>query len=204
MRHTTFGTQAPGLAETILARAIDARRGAWKEQLPPDVEDVWAFLLDLDTDSRQMLFAHCASLGINAQHDAWSRGGRQRSADQIAQLVGLDMVAAGWTPTADNYLTRVPKLRILEAVREGVDERSAQLIDHLKKGDMAKEAERLLAGSGWLPEPLRTPGLPPVDDANAQSAESEGADTVALPAFLNGNDVSDLDEAGEVHPIAAE
>jgi hypothetical protein len=26
-----------------------------------------------------------------------------------------------------------------------------QLIDHLKKADMAKEAERLLDGSGWLP-----------------------------------------------------
>jgi YspA, cpYpsA-related SLOG family len=27
-------------------------------------------------------------------------------------------------------------------------------IDHLKKGDMAKEAERLLCDTGWLPEPL--------------------------------------------------
>jgi hypothetical protein len=37
----------------------------------------------------------------------------------------------------------------------GAGERAAQLIDHLKKGDMAKEAERLLADTGWLPEPLR-------------------------------------------------
>ena len=42
-----------------------------------------------------------------------------------------------------------------EAVREAKGELSAQLIDHLKKADMAKEAERLLDGSGWLPEPLR-------------------------------------------------
>ena len=34
-------------------------------------------------------------------------------------------------------------------------EQAAQLIDHLKKADMAKEAERLLADTGWLPEPLR-------------------------------------------------
>jgi hypothetical protein len=32
---------------------------------------------------------------------------------------GLDMAAAGWKPTVDNYLGRVPKARILEAVREG-------------------------------------------------------------------------------------
>ena len=30
-----------------------------------------------------------------------------------------------------------------------------QLIDHLKKGDMTREAERLLDSTGWLPEPLR-------------------------------------------------
>ena len=65
------------------------------------------------------------------------------------------MAAAGWSPTVDNYLGRVPKARILEAVREAKGEQSAQLIDHLKKTDMAKEAERLLAGTGWLPEPLR-------------------------------------------------
>jgi ParB family chromosome partitioning protein len=29
---------------------------------------------------------------------------------------------------------------------------------HLKKAEMAKEAERLLDGTGWLPEPLRTAG----------------------------------------------
>ena len=65
------------------------------------------------------------------------------------------MVAAGGKPTVDTYLGRVTKPRILEAVREAKGERSAQLIDHLKKGDMATEAERLLAGAGWLPEPLR-------------------------------------------------
>ncbi|ODT65237.1 MAG: DNA-binding protein [Pelagibacterium sp. SCN 63-23] len=204
LRHTTFVTQAPGLAESISAKAIDARRGAWKEELPPNAEDVWPFLLALDTDSRQMLFAHCASLGINAQHSAWDRGSRVRNADQIAQLVGLDMVAAGWAPTVDNYLNRVPKLRILEAVREGRDERSAQLIDHLKKGDMAKEAERLLAGTGWLPEPLRTPGLEEVEAAGTASSDD---DSVELPAFLEGNDAEpgsypDADDDG--HAIAAE
>ena len=75
--------------------------------------------------------------------------------------VGLDMVEAGWRPTVDNYLGRVTKPRILEAVREAKGEQAAQLIDHLKKGEMAKEAERLLDGTGWLPEPLRlTQGVP--------------------------------------------
>lgn len=48
------------------------------------------------------------------------------------------MVDAGWRPSVDNYLGRVPKRRIVEAVREGAGDRAAQLIEHLKKGDMAK------------------------------------------------------------------
>jgi ParB family chromosome partitioning protein len=69
----------------------------------------------------------------------------------------------------------VPKARILEAVREAKGDASVQLIDHLKKGEMAKEAERLLDGTGWLPEPLRGPG--------AVSPET-AADEEALPEFL--------------------
>jgi hypothetical protein len=60
---------------------------------------------------------------------------------------------------SDNYLNRVPKARILEAVREAKGEGTAQLLDHLKKGEMATEAERLLKGSGWLPEVLRRSDL---------------------------------------------
>ena len=55
---------------------------------------------------------------------------------------------------------------------------SAQPIDHLKKPDMAREAERLLAGTGWEPEPLRTP--------DAQAAEVEAKSSAEdPPAFLS-------------------
>ncbi len=90
------------------------------------------------------------------------------------------MVAVGWKPTVENYLGRVTKPRILEAVREAKGEQSAQLIDHLKKGEMAKEAERLLDGTGWLPEPLRL--LDPVTG----TSEPE-----ALPAFLADEPVAE-------------
>jgi ParB family chromosome partitioning protein len=56
---------------------------------------------------------------------------------------------------------------------------AAQLIDHLKKPDMAKEAERLLADSGWLPEPLRSE---PVERDGGPAATDDEVE--ALPAFL--------------------
>lgn len=49
----------------------------------------------------------------------------------------------------------IPKARILEAVREAKGERTEQLLDHLKKGEMATEAERLLKGSGSCPHRWR-------------------------------------------------
>ncbi|OZA91790.1 MAG: hypothetical protein B7X76_01595, partial [Azorhizobium sp. 39-67-5] len=123
---------------------------------------------------------------------------RIAQADRLARAVGLDMVEAGWRPTVDNYLGRVTKPRILEAVREAKGEPAAQLIDHLKKAEMAKEAERLLDGTGWLPEPLRLVDSGDVSDTPTDAAE-------ALPAFLADSEGQDAATDGsEPHPIAAE
>ena len=123
---------------------------------------------------------------------------RIAQADRLARAVNLDMVEAGWRPTVDNYLGRVTKPRILEAVREARGEQAAQLIDHLKKAEMAKEAERLLDGTGWLPEPLRL-----VDCVDASDAPTDTVE--ALPAFLADGDGQDpVMDGSEPHPIAAE
>jgi ParB family chromosome partitioning protein len=177
-RSASFSTQAPGLADSASAKAVEARHQQWTKQLPQDDGDLWKTLVAFDRDSQAALFAHCASLTVNAVHEPWNRNPRRLAhADVLTRAVNLDMAAAGWSATVDNYLGRVPKARILEAVREAKGEASAQLIDHLKKPDMAKEAERLLAGTGWLPEPLRTSEEPSVE-ADA------GGGVEPLPAFL--------------------
>ena len=60
--------------------------------------------------------------------------------------VSLDVAATGWTPTVDNFLGRVTKARIVQAVREAKGADVARQIEPLKKGDMAREAEVLLTG----------------------------------------------------------
>ena len=57
---------------------------------------------------------------------------------------------------------------------------------------MAKEAERLLADTGWLPEPLR---LADVDGAIGGEPAVQNGDDAALPAFLT--DDGEDDEATE-------
>ena len=82
---------------------------------------------------------------------------KRRHAFQLAEALRLDMTQAGWVTRADNYLNRVTKSQIVAAVSEAKGETTAELLADLKKKEMAIEAERLLAGTGWLPEPLRTP-----------------------------------------------
>ena len=190
-KSASFSVQAPGLKDSVSAKAIEARHETWRAALPSRADDLWAALVGFDRDSREDLFAHCASLSVNAVHEPWNRANaRQTHADQLARAIDLDMSAAGWRATEESYLGRVSKARILEAVREGKDEKSAQLIGHLKKGDMAREAERLLAGSNWLPEPLRTP------DVEVEPSSAEGG-AAELPAFLQGDDESGADPADE-------
>jgi ParB family transcriptional regulator, chromosome partitioning protein len=175
-----FGSQVEGLADMPYATAIDARHGTWAAQLPKDTADLWDVLIGLVGDSRQALFAHCVGLTVNATYQPNDRRPKAIAhADRVAEAVQLDMAAAGWRPTVAGYLGRVTKAQILEAVREAKGEQAAQLIEDLKKADMAREAERLLEGTGWLPEPLRLRGVDASLPASAGEAGSE-----ALPAFL--------------------
>ncbi len=157
-KSVAFGAQAPGLGDTPLATKVDARHHDWSQQLPADPGDLWDALTTFDAGTQQRLFAHCISLTVNAVHEAWSRRPRAIAhADRLAHVLSLDIAATGWTPTVDNFLGRVTKARIIEAVREAKGAEQAKRIEQLKKGDLAREAEQMLAGSGWLPEPLRTP-----------------------------------------------
>ncbi|MCP9231708.1 ParB N-terminal domain-containing protein [Mesorhizobium sp. LMG 17147] len=197
IRHVFFPVQPGDLKDSPSAKSVAERHEAWKSDLPTEDNALWDWIASLDETSREALLAHCVSYGLNALHEKGDRYGgaisahgvRQRiaQADRLARAVGLDMVDAGWTPTVENYLGRITKSRILEAVREAKGEQAAQLIEHLKKEDMAKEAERLLTGSGWLPEPLRLVDL----DGSAGADRSAGADGYGdeLPEFLSDDDV---------------
>jgi len=183
--------------------------------LPKEPGDLWGALQAFDGDSRHALFAHCVSLSVNAIYEAYNRRPRALAhADLLAEAVDLDMVAAGWEPTIDTYLGRVTKAHILASVREAKGTRAGDRIEHLKKGDMAEKAQELLAGSGWLPEPLRTPGrlVTAVDHASSvatgQSADGDVEDTAedGGETAMAETEPQIEDEPAEIdmHVIAAE
>jgi ParB family transcriptional regulator, chromosome partitioning protein len=201
VRHVFFPVQAADLKDSTSAKAVAERHEAWKAELPEDDAELWDWLTALDGTRRGALLAHCVSFGVNALYEKGDRYGgsgvsvhgvqnRLAQADRLARAVGLDMVAAGWRPTVDNYLGRVTKPRILEAVREAKGDHAAQLLDHLKKAEMAQEAKRLLDGTGWLPEPLRlTDG--------ASSFDPLASAVGNLPAFLVEGEDAQPQQAAE-------
>jgi len=171
--------------DSLAAQSIAERHEGWEADLPGDDAALWDWIAALDSASRLALLAHCVSYGVNALYEKpnpyrasrVSEHGLQvrlAQADRLARATSLEMADAGWRPTVANYLGRVTKAQILEAAREGAGKAWAKALQGLKKDDMAREAKQLLAGSGWLPEPLRVSG----GDA-ADGPETVQADTVA-------------------------
>jgi ParB family chromosome partitioning protein len=83
---------------------------------------------------------------------------------------------------------------------------AAQLIDH-HKGEMAERAQELVTGTGWLPEPLRTPGRPitalvsPPESAAGPQPESTSAESAAV---AHETAMADSTASAEDKPVAAE
>ncbi len=205
-RMVAFGNRAPGLGDTKLAAAVDERHHTWAKQFPENPDDLWDVLTGFDSDSRAALFAHCVSLTVNGIHEPFNRQPRAIAhAGVLAEVLAVNVAEAGWVPTVDNYLGRVTKARIVEAVREAKGDDAADRIAHLKKNDMAVTAEQLLVGTGWLAEPLRTKGMETLSVTMALEGEIDGQDVSAAIPAEESQEVPETG-AGETGPrnIAAE
>jgi ParB family chromosome partitioning protein len=146
---------APGIDESPLGHEINERHEQWAKRMPDDAAELWGFVAALADTDRLALLAHCASLAVNAVQAPGTRPASHAHADTLAMAVSLDM-ASWWRPTVANYLGRVSKDRILEAVREAIHEPAARSLAGMKKHAMAEAAEGMLRDTGWLPPPLRT------------------------------------------------
>jgi ParB family chromosome partitioning protein len=152
---------APGSGETADGRVMAEAFDAWAQRLPKEAKDAWGFIAGLDADAMLDLLAFLAGSSVNAVRSGFERRpGAWAHADAVALAAGLDM-REHWSATADTYLGRVTKARILEAVVEGVSADAAKRLADLKKADMAQAAEAALKDKGWLPPLLRAPAAAP-------------------------------------------
>jgi len=138
-------------------RLIDKAREHWTAQLPSEPTALLAWCLVQDGDTLRGLLTFCVAQTVNAVMLKADRPDSDRMVEAacLAEALHLDM-GAWFTPTAANYFSRISKAGILAALRE-VKGATAPAWETMKKADLAALGEREIAGTGWLPESLRTP-----------------------------------------------
>ncbi|WP_234265811.1 ParB/RepB/Spo0J family partition protein [Hydrogenophaga sp. NFH-34] len=142
---------APDVAEAPAAQGLRAVREAWISRLPEDPKALFAELLAMEHEELLSLLALCVGLTVSAI----AQRENEAPAALLAKAVGLDM-HSWWKPTAAGYFDHVSKAKALEAVQVFAPV-EVQRLAKLKKAQIASEAERLAAGSGWLPQMLTEP-----------------------------------------------
>jgi len=147
---SALGQFADDMEGSKADEAMKGRLDNWRERIPGDSDKLLPWLIGQDDGSLMELLALCAAQSLNAV----TASAQAHAADAIAEAVGLDM-ADWWTATGTSYLAQVPKARIADAVAEAVSSEAALSLAKLKKGEAVVKAEGLLAGTRWLPAPLR-------------------------------------------------
>ena len=166
----------PHLAEAAASLAVQAlseQKTAWLQRLPKTPNALWQRIVVQAPDTLLDLLAFCAALslnGIKTKSDAAPT--RLQHADAVATALNMDM-RKWFTPTADNFFSKVSKPHILEAMTEAGKAPNSNAPAKLKKGPLAELAEKTLAGTGWLPEPIRIAPAPPEDNSFARSDDEE-------------------------------
>jgi ParB family chromosome partitioning protein len=100
------------------------------------------------------LLAYCVSRTVHGvQTKTDNDAARLQHTDELARALGCDMTK-WFTPTAENFFLRVSKSKISDAMGEAGTPITADGMKG-KKAELAALAESKLAGTGWLPEPIR-------------------------------------------------
>jgi len=144
------------VSKSKAAEAFKERHSSWSQRLP-EKDGLWDWIGQMKAEERHDLLAHCVAMTVNAVRGPMGPCARLEAADELAAATGLDMKE--WWHATRAFFDRLTKTEMLAAVSEGVSPLEAKRLEGLKKEQMAKKAEALLARNGWLPAPLRATAL---------------------------------------------
>jgi len=138
------------------AGALNRSYERWADRLPGGETALWDWCLGQDQATLLELLAFCAGCTVDAVRKKEDKPGDSRSAlaNVLAAALNLDMTK-WFTPTADNFFKHVGRPSIVSAIKEATGKPSKRSWDKLRKSELAALAEREIAGTGWLPPPLR-------------------------------------------------
>lgn len=128
----------------------------WADHLPGDETRLWEWCLTQEQDTLLKLMSFCVGCTVDAvelKQDG-RPDSRVRHANALASALSLDMTK-WFTPTAENYFSRVSRDSIVKAICEAKGIPPKRSWEKMKKSELAKLAEREVAGTGWLPAPVK-------------------------------------------------
>lgn len=137
------------------------------EKMPTNPDELWDAVAALKPADLDALIAYAVARSVSLSPEA------DGLTAKYLEALNLNM-ADHFTATAGNYLGRVSKDLILEALTEakkvaGEEDRAALL--SMKKGALAQEAETRLLGTGWVPKLIRTQ-MNPVEGKRRKAAKA--------------------------------
>ena len=147
------------LPVTVGSKAHDQLNAAgqtWGRRLPEKVDHLWDWLIDEPQDVILDLLAFVVAQTINAVQlaDQPTDEVHLRGANALSKALGLDM-ANWWSPTVENYFSRIKRDQILEAIVEATGKPVPERLTALKKKDLAADAASMLTGTRWVPPTIR-------------------------------------------------
>jgi ParB family transcriptional regulator, chromosome partitioning protein len=131
-------------------QVVEAAKAKWRERLPDQRGEWFGWLIGLPQHELLELLGLCATLTVNALPGASAAF----NANAIARAAGLDM-ADWWEPTAEGFLNHVSKAQIVQALKDAGPDLARDGVEGMKKDVLVNAAVSRLAGTRWLPVPLR-------------------------------------------------
>lgn len=147
----------PRLRESCKGKdELEAASEGWRERLPKEQGQLWSWCVVQDRDTLLELLAFCAAQAVDGVQRKGDRFdcARLSHASALAASLSLDM-KQWFTPTKENYFLRVGRPDIVSAITEAKATPAKRSWDKLKKSELATVAEQEVAGTSWLPQPLR-------------------------------------------------
>lgn len=158
--------------------AFDKACAAALADLPKSDGPLWDALAEKTGEELDRIIAVAVACSVSLAADNSGLTGK------LIAAMDFDM-AQHFTPTADNYLGRVSKPLVIDALKEagklnGKADETALLA--MKKGQLAEEATKRLDGSGWVPKVIRAPKPKQPKAAKPAATKKAPASKAAKPA----------------------
>ncbi len=143
----------PGDCAAHMAFPAEARQ--WQARIPEEPEAFFGWCLAQSQDTLLALLAYAAGASVHAVRSRHEQAASPRlvHADALADALVLDMTAH-WLPSVDGFYGRLTKAALIALVTEAQATLPVNL-GALKKPEAARYVAEAMAGTGWLPVPLR-------------------------------------------------